>query len=101
MTTESERRPSSSRRSMEPATSPQGPTEPSGSPLSGMVQGTAQELLHQMEENLGGHSASTMDEKELLQMSEPGPLGEEGREVEDVLNIISQSIFREGEGKAK
>ena len=40
-------------------------------------------------------------EEELLQDTIPGPLGLEGKEVEDVLNIISQSIYREGEGKFK
>ncbi|TRY79717.1 hypothetical protein TCAL_01984 [Tigriopus californicus] len=101
MTTESQQPASSARGSMEPPTaSSSSPVQPPtrSSPLSGMVQGTAQELLHQMEENLGGQSAGIMDERELLQMSEPGPLGEEGRDVEDVLNIISQSIFREGAG---
>ena len=38
-------------------------------------------------------------ESELLQMSAPGPLDEEGTEVEDVMNIISQSIYKEGEGR--
>ena len=32
----------------------------------------------------------------LLQSSEPGPLDEKAMDVEDVLNIISQSIFRQG-----
>ena len=39
------------------------------------------------------------EEEELLQDTNPGPLGLDGRDVEDVLNIISQSIYREGEGK--
>ena len=37
-------------------------------------------------------------EDQLLQSSNPGPLDKDGKNVEDVLNIISQSIFREGEG---
>lgn len=60
--------------------------------LSQVVQGTAENLLNQLEENL------KVQEEELLQSSEPGPLDKEGKNVEDVLNIISQSIFREGEG---
>ena len=39
------------------------------------------------------------EEEEFLQDTNPGPLGLEGKDVEDVLNIISQSIYREGEGK--
>ena len=39
-----------------------------------------------------------LPEDQLLQSSAPGPLDKEGKNVEDVLNIISQSIFREGEG---
>jgi hypothetical protein len=35
----------------------------------------------------------------LLQSTGPGPLDSEGVSVEDVLNIISQSIYREGEGQ--
>ena len=38
------------------------------------------------------------EEEELLQDTNPGPLESEGKDVEDVLNIISQSIYREGEG---
>ena len=38
------------------------------------------------------------EEDELLQDTDPGPLGCDGKDVEDVLNIISQSIYREGEG---
>ena len=37
-------------------------------------------------------------QEHLLQSSGPGPLDSEGVNVEDVLNIISQSIYREGEG---
>ena len=38
------------------------------------------------------------EEDRLLQDTDPGPLGCDGKDVEDVLNIISQSIYREGEG---
>jgi hypothetical protein len=38
-------------------------------------------------------------QEHLLQSSGPGPLDSEGVSVEDVLNIISQSIYREGEGE--
>ena len=43
-------------------------------------------------------SGAELPEDQLLQSSAPGPLDKEGKNVEDVLNIISQSIFREGEG---
>jgi len=39
------------------------------------------------------------EEEEFLQDTNPGPLGLDGKDVEDVLSIISQSIYREGEGK--
>ena len=38
------------------------------------------------------------EEEEYLQDTNPGPLGADGKDVEDVLSIISQSIYREGEG---
>ena len=38
------------------------------------------------------------EEEEFLQDTAPGPLGVDGKDVEDVLSIISQSIYREGEG---
>ena len=41
------------------------------------------------------------EEEEFLQDTNPGPLGLDGKDVEDVLSIISQSIYREGEGKTK
>ena len=37
-------------------------------------------------------------QENLLQSSGPGPLESDGISVEEVLNIISQSIYREGEG---
>ena len=68
--------------------------------LSQVVQGTAENLLNKLEENLTQDSAKNeqLPEDQLLQSSEPGPLDKDGKNVEDVLNIISQSIFREGEG---
>ena len=45
-----------------------------------------------------GDTEGEEDEEEFLQDSNPGPLGFDGKDVEDVLNIISQSIYREGEG---
>ena len=39
------------------------------------------------------------DEDEVLQDSEPGPLSKDPKDVEEVLNVISQSIYREGQGK--
>jgi len=75
-------------------------TVPGTSPkdLSQVVQGTAENLLNKLEENLGEQKGAELPEDQLLQSSAPGPLDKEGKNVEDVLNIISQSIFREGEG---
>jgi hypothetical protein len=71
--------------------------------LSKVVQGTAENLLNRLEENLTAgadpKAGQQLPEEELLLSSHPGPLDTEGKNVEDVLNIISQSIFREGEGK--
>ena len=39
------------------------------------------------------------DEDEVLQDSEPGPLSKDPKDVEEVLNVISQSIYREGQGQ--
>jgi hypothetical protein len=40
-----------------------------------------------------------VSEAELLQVAEPGPLEAEGKDIEQVLSIISNSIYREGEGQ--
>lgn len=76
-------------------------SEPSSSiptkDLSQVVQGTAENLLNKLEENLDANKGE-IPEDQLLQSSQPGPLDKDGKNVEDVLNIISQSIFREGEG---
>ncbi len=70
--------------------------------VSKIVQGTAENLLNKLEENLEGQAGKDQpledQQQEILQSSEPGPLDKEGKNVEDVLNIISQSIFHEGEG---
>ncbi len=94
----------------EPAARENGPQEAvdaegdHGHDLSTVVQGTAENLLNRLEENLSanpgsGPGANSVPEEELLLSSHPGPLDKEGKNVEDVLNIISQSIFREGEGE--
>ena len=70
---------------------------PNPQDLSKVVQGTAENLLNKLEENLE-QKGPELPEDQLLQSSHPGPLDKEGKNVEDVLNIISQSIFREGEG---
>ena len=71
---------------------------PKAQDLSKVVQGTAENLLNKLEENLEQKGQPELPEDQLLQSSAPGPLDQEGKNVEDVLNIISQSIFREGEG---
>ena len=70
---------------------------------SNVVQGTTETLLNKLEENLaagggggGGGSAATAV---TLQESEPADLEEEGKDIEQVLSIISNSIYREGEGQ--
>ena len=65
--------------------------------MSNVVQGTTETILNKLEENLA--QVAEVDESELLQMAEPGPLEAEGRDIEQVLSIISQSIYREGEGQ--
>merc|ERR1719410_2595516 len=64
--------------------------------MSAMVQGTTETILNKLEENLT--NVPDIDESELLQAAEPGPLDPEGKDIEQVLSIISQSIYREGEG---
>lgn len=68
--------------------------------LSQVVRGTTENVLSKLEENLG-KIPEAVDEKELLQTKEPGPLEKNGKDVEEVLNIISQSIYREGNGRNK
>ncbi len=62
--------------------------------LTNAVRGTAESVLNKLE----GDLETTMEEADLLQSTEPGPIDKEGRDVEDVLNVISQSIYREAEG---
>ncbi len=64
--------------------------------LSDVVRGTAESVLSKLEGDLDGMA---VDESELLQATEPGPMDKEGKDVEDVLNVISQSIYREAEGE--
>ena len=52
---------------------------------SRVVQGTTESLLNKLEENLV---------KETLQECEPGELEEEGKDIDQVLGIISNSIYR-------
>ena len=64
--------------------------------MSNVVQGTTETILNKLEENLA--QVPEIDESELLQVAEPGPLDSEGKDIEQVLSIISHSIYREGEG---
>jgi len=65
--------------------------------MSNVVQGTTETILNKLEENLA--QAPEVDESDLLQIAEPGPLDSEGKDIEQVLSIISNSIYREGEGQ--
>ena len=63
-----------------------------------VVQGTAESMISKLENSMMAPPDPSSEEGDLLQSSEPGPLDKEGKDVEDVLGIISQSIFRAGEG---
>ena len=63
-----------------------------------VVQGTAASIISKFENSMMAPPTESAEEGELLQSSEPGPLDKEGKDVEDVLGIISQSIYRAGEG---
>jgi len=65
--------------------------------MSNVVQGTTETILNKLEENLA--QAPEVDESDLLQVAEPGPLDNDGKDIEQVLSIISNSIYREGEGQ--
>ena len=71
--------------------------------LSTVVQGTAENLLTKLEEAVSGppvdDEGGDLEDEEVLQDSAPGPLSEDAKDVEDVINVISQSIYREGQGK--
>ena len=54
--------------------------------MSNVVQGTTETILNKLEENLA--QVPDIDESELLQVAEPGPLDPEGRDIEQVLSII-------------
>ena len=56
-----------------------------------VVQGTAESMISKLESSMMGSPLDTSaGEGDLLQSSEPGPLDKEGKDVEDVLGIISQ-----------
>jgi hypothetical protein len=58
-------------------------------------------MLNRLEDSLtngADNGGAEVEEGELLQSTAPGPFEKEGKEVEDVLSIISQSIYRAGEG---
>ena len=56
-----------------------------------VVQGTAESMISKLENSMmAPPSDSATEEGDLLQSSEPGPLDKEGKDVEDVLGIISQ-----------
>jgi len=65
--------------------------------MGNVVQGTTETILNKLEENLS--QAPPIAEGDLLQIAEPGPLEAEGKDIEQVLSIISNSIYREGEGQ--
>lgn len=68
-----------------------------GENMTNVVQGTTETILNKLEENLS--QIPGVEESDLLQISEPGPLDNEGKDIEQVLSIISNSIYREGEGQ--
>ena len=55
-----------------------------------VVQGTAESMISKLENSMMSPEATAAEEGDLLQSSEPGPLDKEGKDVEDVLGIISQ-----------
>ena len=57
-----------------------------------VVQGTAESMISKLESSMMAPplDAASAEEGDLLQSSEPGPLDKEGKDVEDVLGIISQ-----------
>ena len=57
-----------------------------------VVQGTAESMISKLESSMMAPplDASAAEEGDLLQSSEPGPLDKEGKDVEDVLGVISQ-----------
>lgn len=62
-----------------------------------IVQGTTKTLISKLEENLSA-APDQYDSTQLL-ATEPGPLDHEGKDIEQVLNMISHSIYRESEGQ--
>ena len=60
-----------------------------GDDYSNVVQGTTESLLTKLEETL----VAGID-PETLQSSEPGDLEDEGKDIDQVLGIISNSIYR-------
>ena len=56
-----------------------------------VVQGTAESMISKLESSMMAPPLdASAEEGDLLQSSEPGPLDKEGKDVEDVLGIISQ-----------
>ena len=55
-----------------------------------VVQGTAESMISKLESSMMAPPDAAAEEGDLLQSSEPGPLDKEGKDVEDVLGIISQ-----------
>ena len=73
---------------------------PAAAAAPNVVQGTAASIISKFENSMMAPPPESAEEGDLLQSSEPGPLDKEGKDVEDVLGIISQSIYRAGEGHA-
>ena len=63
-----------------------------GATSPNVVQGTAESMISKLESSMMAPplDAASAEEGDLLQSSEPGPLDKEGKDVEDVLGIISQ-----------
>ena len=64
---------------------------PAATAAPNVVQGTAESMISKLENSmLAPPTDPSSEEGDLLQSSEPGPLDKEGKDVEDVLGIISQ-----------
>ena len=62
------------------------------------MQGTTETLLNRLEKTLAGKGeaggAGTSNGEETLEDNGIGPLEEEGKEIDQVLGIISNTIYR-------
>ena len=59
------------------------------------MQGTTETLLTRLEKTLAARGEGAPDsETETLEGSRIGPLEEEGKEIDQVLSIISNTIYR-------